>query len=1188
MEKSKYIMKKVSLICLLFACLLGACSGSGKFFEPEKQNALRAPAYPLVTIDPYTSAWSFSDKLYEEPVRHWTGREHPLIGALRVDGQVYRFMGVEKMPLNSFLPTAAMEKWDAAYTEKEPAGKWTSNDFNDAAWTKGKAAFGTSDMQNLSTPWESKDIWVRRSFDLSKDYAAEDVFLEYSHDDIFELYINGIEVVATDYTWKNNVMKELPAEVKATLKPGKNVIAAHCHNKTGGGYVDFGLYTKEPDATFFEQTAVQKSASVLPTQTFYAFECGPVQLDLIFTAPLLMDDLDLMTTPVNYISYQVKSLDGKEHDVQIYMEATPDWAVNTSGQPVETTLSLGDANSKLIYAKTGTVEQPVLQKKGDDVRIDWGYFYLAAGKSEKTAIGTGAYRQMKKHFAENGTASVEGLPVENTPAEQGVLCFSDNLGNVSSPANGYMMIGYDDLYAIQYFNDNRMAYWKHDGKVDMMQALEKANATYPAVMERCRRFDTQLMNEAEKAGNKEYAELCALAYRQSIAAHKLVQDKEGNLLFLSKENFSNGSIGTVDITYPSAPLYLLYNPELLKGMMNPIFYYSESGMWNKPFAAHDVGTYPQANGQTYGGDMPVEESGNMLILTTAIALKEGNADYAKKHWDVLTTWANYLLKEGLDPENQLCTDDFAGHFAHNANLSIKAIMGVAGYGKLAEMQGDKETAGKYITAAKEMAAKWASMAKSGDHYRLTFDQPNTWSQKYNLVWDKLFGMNIFPEEIADKEMAYYQTKLTNPYGLPLDSRRTYTKSDWIIWTACLTDDMNDFNSLVSPVYKYANETTTRMPLCDWHETTDGKCVGFRARSVVGGYFMKMLKNQMYKGAPAKGAPSVTNEPAMQISELFMELPDDCPTPDGMAVDANGDLILACPNFADLSKPACLMRITKDGQISKWLDVPVLAETGWAAPMGITFDDEGNLYVCDNQAWSGAEKAKNKGRLLCLRLKDGRLNETIVVASGMEHPNGVRFRNGKLYVTQSMLSGIQDPSGLLVSGVYCFDKNDKNIKVTNTAADKNLITTVITKNKEVQYGLDGIVFDPEGNLYVGNFGDGSIHKITFDAAGNVTGNAVFAHDPSQLRTTDGMCIDDEGNIWVADFSENAVARVSKDGQIRRIAQSPDCDGSNGGLDQPGEPIVWNGQVIVSCFDIVTGPDKTNTGHDKPFTLAKLKL
>ncbi|NJO92317.1 MAG: DUF4965 domain-containing protein [Chloroflexia bacterium] len=426
------------------------------------------------------------------------------------------------------------------------------------------------------------------------------------------------------------------------------------------------------------------------------------------------------------------------------------------------------------------------------------------------------------------------------------MYYVDKLGKISSKAtNGFVMIGYDDVESIQYFEKNLKAWWAKDGKTGINEALQSAANDHDKIIDQCIDFDNQLWNEALEAGGKEYADLCVLAFRQSIAAHKLVKDPEGNILFLSKENFSNGSIGTVDVTYPSAPLYLKYNPELLKGMLNPIFYYSESGKWTKPFAAHDVGTYPKANGQTYGGDMPVEECGNMIILTAAIAKTEGNADYAQKHWETLTTWANYLLENGLDPENQLCTDDFAGHFAHNTNLSVKAIIGIASYGQLAASLGKADIAEKYTTKAKEMTTKWIEMANDGDHYRLTFDQPGTWSQKYNLVWNKLLSLNIFPDSIAQTEIAYYLTK-QNKYGLPLDNRRTYTKSDWIVWTATLAQDKATFQEFIKPLHKFVSETPDRVPMTDWYETPDAKKVGFQARSVVGGYFIKLLEPEISK------------------------------------------------------------------------------------------------------------------------------------------------------------------------------------------------------------------------------------------------------------------------------------------------------------------------------------------------------
>jgi len=327
---------------------------------------------------------------------------------------------------------------------------------------------------------------------------------------------------------------------------------------------------------------------------------------------------------------------------------------------------------------------------------------------------------------------------------------------------------------------------------------------------------------------------------------------------------------------------------------------------------------------------------------------------------------------------------------------------------------------------------------------------------------------------------------------------------------------------------------------------------------------------------------------MQTPKLFALLPEEyaC-TPDGMAIDAEGNLILSCPNFADPSMPGCILKIDENKNIRKWADVPVLAETGQARPMGIAFGPDWDIYICDNQGWSGASELQFKGRILRLRIKDDKVVKTTVVAYGMEHPNGIRIRGDYMYVTQSMLSRVKDPSGLLMSCVYKFHLDDENIEVTNTLEDKNILATFTTLNLNCQYGADGIEFDEEGNLYVGNFGDGAVHKITFNTDGTVKENKVWAKNPEQLQTTDGMIMDDEGNLFIADFSANAVAKVTPDGKVIRIAQSPDTDGFNGELDQPGEPIIWKGKLILSCFDLVTGPDKVNTKHEMPATLSELE-
>ena len=795
-------MKRLSY--LLLAVLMCSC----KPCCDHVRNELRAPAYPLVTIDPFTCAWSAADNLYDAPVTHWTGAEHHLLGAVTVDGESYRFLGQAAQEKRFIANISGKQGWDAAYTLKKPAGKWMDRDYNDSRWTLSEGAFGSESKKPfVHTVWDGPEIWVRREFNLDKSYTGTDVQLYLIANEYATVYVNGILITETPKKTYGAYI-DLSEEAVASLVPGKNVIAAYCANPSGSAQLDVALVSSKTVENEFAQTAQQLYADVQPMNTHYGFTCGPVELSVSFLAPLFLDDLDLVSRPVNYMSYQVKSLDGKKHDVQIVLEATPAWAVNIFGN--EATMSYTYSQNGLVYLKASSVEQDVLGKKGDDDRINWGSFYMAA--AEKNTVAT--------------------------VAENGYMRFTRELGDVKS-AKGRFMIGYDDVYSVQYFGENLRPYWNRTGDVTIESQFELADKEYCSLARKAAAFDCSLMKEAEEAGGRKYAELCALAYRQAIAAHKLVQTNEGFITFLSKENNSNGSIGTVDVTYPSFPIFLKYNPELAKALMNHIFHYSESGRWTKPFPAHDVGTYPLANGQTYKYDMPVEEAGNMLVGAAAVCAYEGSPAYAQEHWEVMTVWADYLCEYGLDPENQLCTDDFAGHFAHNANLSVKAIVGIACYAKMADMLGLENVSDKYMAIAKDLASQWKEMAADGDHYKLTFDRPGTWSQKYNLVWDELLGLDVFDDDIMDAEIPYYLSK-QNVYGLPLDNRSTYSKSDWIIWTATMADEDEDFEAFIAPLWKFYNETVDRVPMSDWFYTDKPEYCMFIARSVVGGYFIKML------------------------------------------------------------------------------------------------------------------------------------------------------------------------------------------------------------------------------------------------------------------------------------------------------------------------------------------------------------
>jgi hypothetical protein len=580
--------------------------------------------------------------------------------------------------------------------------------------------------------------------------------------------------------------------------------------------------------------------------TLYTFEAAGVQLEVRFFTAALPQDLEALSRPVDYLTWKVSSTDGRPHSVSLLLDVSPRVAVNSDDQEVTW------GRSKLPgieVLRVGSRDQRVLSRGGDNLRIDWGYFYLAVPDQDDTTLVTSS-KAIPAFLASGELPQFDDMEMPRQPRE-GASHLAVRLNvNVSDgkPASRHVLLAYDEAYSIEYLERKLHPYWRRNGQTASAMLVE-AETQYTRLEERGNHFDAELTSDLEHVGGQFYAELGTLAYRQTLAAHGLVADIDNTPMLFPKENFSNGCISTVDVLYPSAPFFLFFNPALLEAQLKPVLEYSALPRWRWPFAPHDLGTYPLADGQVYGGgelteenQMPVEESANMLILVDALGKAQGNWQLAEEYWPQLTKWADYLQAKGLDPENQLSTDDFAGHLAHNANLSIKAIEGIAAYSQMATKLGNAKVGQQYAAAARQMAGQWQTLALEGDHYKLAFDKPGTWSQKYNLVWDSLLKMDLFPASVRKTEMAFYLQHL-NRYGLPLDNRADYTKLDWEIWTATLTEDRTQFNALMDPIGKWLNETPSRVPLTDWYDSKTGVMLHFQARSVVGGVFIKALADK---------------------------------------------------------------------------------------------------------------------------------------------------------------------------------------------------------------------------------------------------------------------------------------------------------------------------------------------------------
>ncbi|KAL1747685.1 hypothetical protein HDZ31DRAFT_80256 [Schizophyllum fasciatum] len=662
------------------------------------------------------------------------------------------------------------------------------------------------------------------------------------------------------------------------------------------------LGTPSADADF--EKATQKSVEITATQSIFVMTAGTVDLTVRFLSPVEPDDLFKQSIPLSYMLLSAAANDGSTHSVQLYTDISAEWLSPSDGaHPVNWTLADGDVLSHTISLQNqATYEEnrDMIRRKFSrcgplpflTLRLD-GSVYYSTVKTDGLTYMSGADKAVRTLF-------VNSSKLDNSQDDRfrdisdsfPVFAFAHDLGDVKDAVGPVVMsIGFVREPAVQYvvagnkLQDRSLAFWARHATVEDL--IKDFLDDYKEALARAKKLDEKVKSDAS-AISSDYASITTLSVRQALAALEITTVKNGDsydandiLIFMkgaaslvapsstanalpSPEISSNGNMNTVDVIFPLWPLLMYLNPTLGKYLLLPGLEYQATGQYPNKYSVHDMGThFPRAIGHNDGKDeaMPVEECGNMLIMALSYTQKTGDRSLINDYINLFDQWTHFLIDEALVPASQLSTDDFAGHLENQTNLAIKGIIGIKAMSEIADTIGDKTTASKYSDIASDYVTKWQDLSASaeGDHTTLNYGNDSSWGLTYNLYADKLLGLNLFPPSVYEQQTAFYKQH-ANTFGVPLDSRHTYTKSDWEIWTAAIVSDTNTRDMLVSAVAQYAANGQNDVPFSDWYETTDGKVADFRARPVVGGHFA-LVSGGICDGSSPLGSGTSTSDPS---------------------------------------------------------------------------------------------------------------------------------------------------------------------------------------------------------------------------------------------------------------------------------------------------------------------------------------
>jgi len=610
-----------------------------------------------------------------------------------------------------------------------------------------------------------------------------------------------------------------------------------------------------PTLTVMNQTSLEVTA----TRSIYVLNGGGVNLTVTFFSPVDPENLQRQCVPFSYITMQAASSDGNSHTVEVYFDISGEWAHGDTTQD----LSWSQTVTSSTIALTNTPTSPSVLAEFND-QASWGTVVLAS----PNASGANLTWQIGQDTVVRVQAANNGVLLNSQDTNQPrpisdnwpVFAFCGNLGTVTStPSAAFqVVIGHVRTPAVSFLGTDLAPWWTTYWS-SWQSMVDWFVADYAGALASATSLDQQVQTDASNAvggsadstAGTEYGAICALALRQAFGGTELVNRGGAPWAFL-KEISSDGNVSTVDVVYPASPAYLYLSPAYLQLLLEPLVYYAENG-WIEQFAEHDLGSsYPNASGGVTNGadtqeDMPVEESGNMLIMTAALLQRIPAAQasaFATQHYAILHQWAQYLLSNALDPGYQNQTDDFTGKIANSVNLAAKGIIGLGAMSVIAGFAGNSADQASFRNTAYSYISQWVSLGEdpSNPSLDLAYGDSGTWSLKYNAFPDRLLGLDLVPLGIQTQEASWYEAK-AGTYGVLLDPRNDYTKADWELWTAAwLADQPTARDTLIAGVYGFLQNSASRVPFTDLYVVSSAAQVAFQNRPVVGGVFGLMLSS----------------------------------------------------------------------------------------------------------------------------------------------------------------------------------------------------------------------------------------------------------------------------------------------------------------------------------------------------------